>query len=556
MPVNLGLTMHLFRRPAAAAAFVLMSAAAPSSRASSPTPPAAPAVTATAAAGSVTLSWSAVADAIGYDVYESTTEGQESGNPVIQGSNATSVTLPGLTVGTTYYFEVTALNGAGAGPYSGEVSAVPLLAGPLMQNATVADSSVTLNWSAVGCATSYNLYQGTSAGGEGSIPAQTGIQGTSVTVAKLNDGSPYYFTVRAVCPSALSVPSGEISAIPSATAGGVPIPPLNLAASLNGSSGAVALSWGSVAGAQSYNVYMGTSAGGEAATPVLSGLTGAGTVVSQLTNNTPYYFTVQAVSASGSSAPSNEASAEPVPAGSGLAAPQNVAAAVVSARVTLTWSPSLGATSYTVYQSSSPFGESFTAVQTSLTQTTALITTLIDSDTYYFTVTASDAQGESPQAFNLITVPTLAAPGYPPAAPGTISFVPPPANTGTLVSVTLNWPAVSGATSYSLYQGQSPQNELATPVQTGLVADPASNMVSAVAGDLLVGQTYYFQVTALSPGGQSTPSPELAVPIPPITDTKSGGGGALDAWTLAGLLSLVLLKLADSRRRSIDTEKL
>ena len=80
----------------------------------------------------------------------------------------------------------------------------------------------------------------------------------------------------------------------------------------------IALSWtarGSEGGSGilGYNVYEGTSPGGESAAPVNGTVPVSRTsaTVTGLTNGTLYYFTVKALSAVGTSAASNEASATP-----------------------------------------------------------------------------------------------------------------------------------------------------------------------------------------------------------------------------------------------------
>lgn len=71
------------------------------------------------------------------------------------------------------------------------------------------------------------------------------------------------------------------------------------------------LSWAATYGATSYNVYKGTTAGGESSTPVATGITATTTILRGLRNRTTYYFKIAAANGVGISAFSNEASAKP-----------------------------------------------------------------------------------------------------------------------------------------------------------------------------------------------------------------------------------------------------
>jgi hypothetical protein len=73
----------------------------------------------------------------------------------------------------------------------------------------------------------------------------------------------------------------------------------------------VALSWTASAGATSYNVYRGTTAGGESTTALATGITTTTYTDSTAVNNTTYYYKVAAVNEAGTSPMSNEASATP-----------------------------------------------------------------------------------------------------------------------------------------------------------------------------------------------------------------------------------------------------
>src|SRR5262249_54273306 len=88
----------------------------------------------------------------------------------------------------------------------------------------------------------------------------------------------------------------------------IPVPPApaNVVATAN--VGQVGLSWTAVAGASSYNVYRGTSPGGEGATPLATGGTGTTFIDNHATAGTTYYYQVSAVSLGGEGPRSTEQS--------------------------------------------------------------------------------------------------------------------------------------------------------------------------------------------------------------------------------------------------------
>jgi kumamolisin len=102
------------------------------------------------------------------------------------------------------------------------------------------------------------------------------------------------------------------SVIKAVGSGGIvaPAAPAGLSASGTDSDlkGAVTLSWTGEKNATQYQIYMGTAAGGESATPVAT-TTGPGYEITGLKNFTKYYFTVKASNPAGSSAASSEVSA-------------------------------------------------------------------------------------------------------------------------------------------------------------------------------------------------------------------------------------------------------
>src|SRR5262249_1166000 len=145
----------------------------------------------------VVLNWNAVTGATSYNIYRGTTSGTET---LLQsGVTTTTFTNTGLTNGTTYFYQVTAVNGGGESPTSAEVSPPPQPPPPpdaLTASATPGNPQVVLNWTAVTGATSYNIYRGTTSGGETLL--QSGVTGTTFTNTGLTNGTTYFYQISAV----------------------------------------------------------------------------------------------------------------------------------------------------------------------------------------------------------------------------------------------------------------------------------------------------------------------------------------------------------------------
>ena len=93
------------------------------------TVPAAPTgLNAVAGNAQIVLPWTAVTGAASYNIYRSTTSGGEGSTPYQTGVTSSTFTDTGLTNGTTYYYEVAAVNSAGPSAASGEASAISGLA--------------------------------------------------------------------------------------------------------------------------------------------------------------------------------------------------------------------------------------------------------------------------------------------------------------------------------------------------------------------------------------------------------------------------------------------
>ncbi len=195
--------------------------------ANSPPPaiPAAPTgITGTGGANQVTLAWAAVTGATSYNVYWSTTSGVTSSS----GTRIAGVSSPfvqtGLAASTAYFYVVTAVNSAGeSGPSiqastttSAPSATVP--AAPAGVTATGGAKQVSVAWSAVSGATSYNLYWSATSGVTTATGTKvTGASSPSVTAA-LADNTAYFFIVTAVNGTGESAASAQVTATTSVAA--------------------------------------------------------------------------------------------------------------------------------------------------------------------------------------------------------------------------------------------------------------------------------------------------------------------------------------------------
>lgn len=178
-------------------------------------------LTASAGAAGITLQWNAAAAATSFNVYQGTASGKEGASPVQTGviTDSTTIAQAGLMPGQTYFFEIAAVSGYGTSPNSNEASAMAVPAVPAGLSASAGNGTVMLSWSAATGAASYNVYEGTSAGGEGAAPV-TSVNGTSTTLNALMNGTTYYFKVAGVDAGGVSAQSSEVSATPAAPKSG------------------------------------------------------------------------------------------------------------------------------------------------------------------------------------------------------------------------------------------------------------------------------------------------------------------------------------------------
>jgi fibronectin type 3 domain-containing protein len=283
------------------------------STAAAPDPPTG--LAATGGAGVVSLSWSAPnndggSQITGYEVRRSTSSGGEQDFATLTGTG-TSYDDYAVTAGTTYYYEVEAVNAVGPSAPSGEASATTPSAtvpgAPSGLAATGGDGVVHLSWTAPSDGGSpIQQYEIDRTGGTGG-----GIQifagpGTTYDDTSVTNGYQYTYDVKAINGVGTGPASTSVSATPAAAT--KPVAPTNLSATQANGRG-VQLTWSELdSSVTSFNVYR-----GDGTMPSSFVVVGSSTTTSYKDTSTSrgsmYTYYVVAINGSGQSDPSDTASA-------------------------------------------------------------------------------------------------------------------------------------------------------------------------------------------------------------------------------------------------------
>jgi fibronectin type 3 domain-containing protein len=249
------------------------------------------------------------------------------------------------------------------------------------------------------------------------------------------------------------------------------------------------LIWSASGGATRYHVKRSAISGGpytQIAAPTATSYRDA-----PLTNGTTYYYVVSALRSGRESGNSAQVSVTPAGSAAIPAAPTGLAANPGNASVILRWSASAAATSYHVKRattSGGPYTQIAAPTSTSFTDTT-----VSNSTTYFYVVSALDSAGESANSAQVSAAPVASNPV--PAAPTGLA-----ATAGNSL-VALSWSASSGASSYHVKRATTSggsYTQIGAPTSATYTDSSLSN-----------GTAYYYVVSAVNSAGESANSAQV-----------------------------------------------
>jgi alpha-tubulin suppressor-like RCC1 family protein len=381
-----------------------------------PTAPGAPTgVTATAADGSATVSWTAPADDGGAAITSYTVTADPGGASATVPAGSGPATVSGLVNGTSYTFTVRATNARGDSAESSPSAAVTPVGRPGAPTSVTGASrvgAIRVAWvppvDTGGLPVTNYLVRTVETG---SVRTVAGTA-TAVLVSGLTAGTPYTFTVvarNAAGDSPASTPS-----LPVTPASGPPDAPTDVVAVAASTSATISWAPPVNTGGVALTSYTVTASPGGKKKTVSAPLTSA--TITGLTNGTAYTFTVVAKNAANQFSPASALSAAVTPLGL-PSAPAAPAATAYNAAAVVTWAApaSTGGTSITGYVVEVFKGTVSTGtIAVAGPTTTARITGLTNGSNYRFTVRAVNVVGTGAASGKSVAVKPLATLPPPP----------------------------------------------------------------------------------------------------------------------------------------------
>ena len=480
--------------------------------------------------GQLSLDWTPVDGALGYNLYWTD---DDTGDITSASTPITQIQPPythiQLNNGTRYRYRLSAINDHGESPLSTEVNGTPQIIIPGIPagiQALASDQSILVRWNPVQEAISYTL----------SLTLDDGMLINTLTdvrspyrITGLNNATPYQIQLQAQNLQGLSDPSEPITATPQEP---IPNSPNTLVA--HPGNATVLLQWTAATPQDAndpneaitgYRVYYSTRPGVRPDNSTLIDATPTSNDDGRWQlrhtarqNGQRYYYVVSAQNAGGESGISQEVWARPRVPAPGIVT--SLSAEAGDGQVLIDFTPpdtvdANDAVTYNLY-----WTQALSDDERGERSPTEVISNVepgyrfsgdanTNGTTYFFRLSAVNDGNEGPLSDEVSATPQIPAPGQAPQDTQTLT------DSG---QVTLNWTPVAQASGYVIYWATEPDispqasNRLSgEAIQPGFVHDGLDN-----------GQSYFYRIAAINAGGESVLSALLAaqpqVP-PPATPT-------------------------------------
>ncbi len=417
--------------------------------------------------GGVRVSWLPVPQALQYRVL---TSDQENGVYELARTTVnTSTDIFGLALLTEVFFKVEYVFDTQT--FTSEFISFtpkPILSPPIVRSG---DNLLNIEWFTTLGANDYDLLRSTD--GINFVPLVSGYSNISYVDNSVVNGSLYFYKVQANFDNAITSLSGSSVGI---TPGIVPLEPSGLQVENTGTGINVELSWSSVDGVNRYAVYQSTTSGVYDA-PVLETSSNLRVVLSGLSTNQQYFFTVKSLNGDIESPFSQEVSIVLSP---NLEAPD--VSYETANSLSLLWPDVVGASTFDVFRSIDSYN--FDLIASNVNTNSYIDSSLDVAETNYYKYLARTASGVEialsnvSQPINLDTAPLT---------PTDLRVF-----LKTQTEANLSWSAQTSVFAYQIFRS--------TTAGTGYVqvGEVPSNEISFTDTTLSPNQSYYYVVRSTS----------------------------------------------------------
>jgi len=421
---------------------------------------------------SITLSWAAITNVSGYEMWRST--GTSTTFTYLGSLTSTSYTNTGLAFNTRYNYKVrvyTLINGVKSyGAFSSVAYATTALLTPSLTVTSASYNSLKVAWNAIAGASGYQLYRSTSATGVYTLVATT--TATSYVNSLLATNSLYFYKVRAYRTVGTAKYYSGYSSVQSAR----PIPSQVVSNTVVSTGyNSLKASWATVAGANGYEVYRSETMDGTFALVTTTAATSF--VLNALTTNVPVFVKVRAYRLVGTTKIYGDFSSVT----SGTPIPSTPVLSIASPSfnsLRVSWAAIAGASGYELYHLNS--GTGLYELLNDGTDLFYVHADLVSGINHSYKVKAYTLVGDTKvYSLDSSVVSNKAIPNVPTL---------PKAVFANYNSITVSYTAVEGATGYEIYRSTAAAGVYALVTTT--------SDLSYVNTGLAFNTVYYYQVRA------------------------------------------------------------